>query len=221
MTMVKQLGLLILIPDPSLRKSVVCYLSSMPDMNASAAISSAAQASTWSGDASIDMLLVDAEAPQLEEVGGIAALRLQFPGAKFVLIGDEPSPATLIEAMRAGVDGYLPRSTSLDGLARALRGIQNGEAALSRTYVGLLVRGLQAEPSLSSSKDGLADALPRLSPREAEVLACIRQGYSNEEIAQLLVVSLHTVKTHVSKILTKTGVRSRHQLAAAPASGVN
>ena len=150
-------------------------------------------------------------------VSAAASLRSSGYAGPLVLLGDEPSPATLLEAMRAGVEGYLPRTTSLDGLVRALRGIRSGEAALSRTYVGLLVRALQAESSQSPHQSSLAEALARLSPREAEVLACIRQGYSNEEIARLLVVSLHTVKTHVSNILTKTGVRSRHQLAATAA----
>jgi two-component system nitrate/nitrite response regulator NarL len=111
-------------------------------------------------------------------------------------------------ALRQGADGYLLRDISAEALIQTLRGVVRGEAAVPRALVHLLVNALRIG-TLGSAGD---DLVARLSPRERDVLTEIARSRSNAEIAGRLGLKESTVKTHVSNILRKSGVRSRFAL---------
>lgn len=183
-------------------------IASAPDISVTAAVGSVADAVHLPADTAAEIILVGADVADLDNAEGIQTLVARFPSARVVMLGPEAESSAVIAAFRAGASGYLTRNITLDGLARALRGVESGEIPLPRTMVHLLVDALR----FGSSGAMTEEMLQLLSPRERDVLAEIACGRSNAEIALRLNVSESTVKTHVSNILRKTGSRSRFAL---------
>lgn len=165
-----------------------------------------------------DIALVDLE---LLPNGGLEAVaRLSESGdCRTIVWSCEPSRETVLDAIRAGASGYLDKTITPTGLVRALRGIEHGEAALSRDLATLMVDALH-------SREKRRDAFERaavLSPREREVLDLVARGARNRQIAEALAISEFTVKRHMQNILRKLELPSRRAAAtvytAAFASG--
>jgi DNA-binding NarL/FixJ family response regulator len=114
------------------------------------------------------------------------------------------------EALRAGASGFLLKDASAQMLAEAVRVVAAGDAMLSPPVTRRL---LGAFARLGGSRGPTRDQVEGLTDRETEVLVLVARGRSNAEIAEELVVAEQTVKTHVSRILTKLGLRDRTQAA--------
>jgi DNA-binding NarL/FixJ family response regulator len=156
-----------------------------------------------------DIALVDLE---LLPHGGLEAVaRLSEDGhCRTIVWSCEPSRETVLDAIRAGASGYLDKTISPTGLVRALRGIEHGEAALSRDLATLMVDALH-------TREKRRDAFERaavLSAREREVLDLVARGARNRQIAQALFISEFTVKRHMQNILRKLGLPSRRAAAS-------
>jgi DNA-binding NarL/FixJ family response regulator len=121
----------------------------------------------------------------------------------------------VLGALRAGARGYLTKDAGAEEIAAAVRAVAGGEAALDPAVQRHVVSALSADAVVAPAPPGAAGApagLPDdLTPREAEVLGLIAGGLSNGEIAERLVVSGATVKSHVNHIFAKIGVRDRAQ----------
>jgi DNA-binding NarL/FixJ family response regulator len=111
------------------------------------------------------------------------------------------------EALRAGASGFLLKDAPADQLVTAVRSLAAGDALIDP----VITRRLISRFALAARPAGLPDELSQLTPRELEVLRLVARGLSNIEIAQELVVEENTVKTHVSRVLTKLGLRDRVQ----------
>jgi RNA polymerase sigma factor (sigma-70 family) len=112
------------------------------------------------------------------------------------------------EALRAGASGFLLKNSPPEELARAIRVVAAGESLLSPSITRRLIEDVARRPRTASAA---TPALAELTEREREVLLLVAQGLSNAEIAERLVVSLGTVKTHVARLLMKLGLRDRVQ----------
>jgi DNA-binding NarL/FixJ family response regulator len=112
------------------------------------------------------------------------------------------------EALRAGASGFLLKNSPPEELARAIRVVAAGESLLSPSITRRLIEDVARRPRTASAAPS---ALGELTEREREVLLLVAQGLSNAEIAERLVVSLGTVKTHVARLLMKLGLRDRVQ----------
>jgi DNA-binding NarL/FixJ family response regulator len=112
------------------------------------------------------------------------------------------------EALRAGASGFLLKDTPPDDFVAAVRVIASGEALLAPTVTRRLIAEFARRPTPATAQTRLAE----LTEREREVLAAAAGGLSNAEIAERLVMSQATAKTHVSHLLTKLGARDRAQL---------
>ena len=156
-----------------------------------------------------DIALVDLELPPL---GGVSAVRrLTALGSTFTIVWSfQPSRETVLSAVRAGAHGFLHKEISPDGLVRALRGVAQGEAPLSRDLASLMIDALHGldERTVARERAGA------LSPREREVLDLVAQGARNKQIAARLVISEFTVKRHIQNILQKLELPSRRAAAA-------
>ncbi|MGW5421890.1 response regulator [Streptomyces sp. NPDC003943] len=159
-----------------------------------------------------DVVLMDIRMPGM---GGIEATRLLTAPAdatvKVLVLTTFDLDEYVYEALRAGAAGFLLKDASAEELAQAVRVVARGDALLAPNVTKRLI----AEFSRLSPapRVPLMDRLGALTERETEVLTLIAQGLSNAEIAARLVVAEQTVKTYVSRILTKLALRDRTQAA--------
>jgi DNA-binding NarL/FixJ family response regulator len=156
-----------------------------------------------------DIALIDIELPPL---GGVAAVeRLVKRCATYTIVWSfQPSRETVLAAVRSGAHGFLHKEISPDGLVRALRGVVQGEAPISRDLASLMIEALHGMDERARARERAGV----LSPREREVLQLIAQGARNKQVAAALVISEFTVKRHVQNILQKLELPSRRAAAA-------
>ncbi len=156
-----------------------------------------------------DIALIDLELPPL---GGVAAVeRLAKRCSTYTIVWSfGPTRETVLAAVRSGAHGFLHKEISPEGLVRALRGVAQGEAPLSRDLASLMIDALHGLDERTRARERAAV----LSSREHEVLDLVAQGGRNKEIASALGISEFTVKRHVQNILSKLELPSRRAAAS-------
>jgi DNA-binding NarL/FixJ family response regulator len=155
-------------------------------------------------------VLMDLRMPRVDGVEATRRLREDHPSVRVLVLTTYADDDVLFPALRAGARGYLTKDAGADEIAAAIRAVHAGETHLDRAVQARLVAAVIEDDAPSTPAP--AGAFPdELTPREAEVLTLIARGLSNAEIAERLVVSGATVKTHVNRIFMKTGARDRAQ----------
>jgi len=151
--------------------------------------------------------LLDIRMPVMD--GLHAARQILTPGCRtrVLILTTFDADDYVYEALRAGASGFLLKDAPADQLVTAVRSIAAGDALIDP----VITRRLISRFALAARPRAAPDELSQLTPRELEVLRLVARGLSNIEIAQELVVEENTVKTHVSRILTKLGLRDRVQ----------
>jgi DNA-binding NarL/FixJ family response regulator len=155
-----------------------------------------------------DIALIDLELPPL---GGVAAVeRLAKRCSTYTIVWSfQPTRETVLAAVRSGAHGFLHKQISPQGLVRALHGVAQGEAPMSRDLTSLMIEALHGLDERTQARERAGV----LSPREREVLDLVAQGARNKQIAAALVISEFTVKRHVQNILQKLELPSRRAAA--------
>lgn len=152
-----------------------------------------------------DVVLMDIRMPKLD---GIEAIK-QLPGHRVLVLTTFGLDEYIVEALRAGASGFLTKDVPAPELVHAVRVVAAGDAlltpAVTRQLLDRVARRLPAPVGHGP------DTLSALTEREREVLELLARGMSNAEIAEALVVGEATVKTHVSNVLMKLGLRDRVQ----------
>ncbi len=155
-----------------------------------------------------DIALIDLE---LRPLGGVVAVqRLAQRCSTYMIVWSfEPSRETVLAAVRSGAHGFLHKDISPDGLVRALHGVVQGEAPLSRDLASLMIDALHGDDERTRARERAAV----LSSRERQVLDLLAEGARNKQIATLLTISEFTAKRHVQNILQKLELPSRRAAA--------
>jgi DNA-binding NarL/FixJ family response regulator len=154
-----------------------------------------------------DVVLMDLAMEPVDGVEATRELRATMPEVEVVAVTSLVDQSRVQAALEAGASGYLVKDAEPEELAVAIRAAQRGEVHID----GSLARRLME--SLRSSRDDSGDPFSELSERELEILRLIADGQANKEIANTLVISERTARTHVSNILRKLGLSSRTQAA--------
>ncbi|MEV7870987.1 response regulator transcription factor [Streptomyces sp. NPDC088124] len=158
-----------------------------------------------------DVVLMDIRMPELNGIEATREIVAADADAKVLVLTTFDLDEYVYQALRAGASGFLLKDASARQLADGVRVVASGEALLAPTVTRRLITEFS---KLSDTPRGPAMArIGELTERETEVLVLIAQGLSNAEIAEHLVVAESTIKTHVSRILVKLGLRDRTQAA--------
>jgi DNA-binding NarL/FixJ family response regulator len=159
-----------------------------------------------------DLVIMDVRMPELD---GVEATRLLLDGpdegVKVIILTTYHADDAVYAALRAGASGFLLKDAAPDELISAIRAVQEGDAWLDPPVARRLLLDFAARADRLANSPAVVDLL---TAREREVLILMAHGFSNTEIAQRLVLSMATVKTHVGRVLMKLGVRDRAQAVA-------
>ncbi|MFI6013466.1 LuxR C-terminal-related transcriptional regulator [Streptomyces sp. NPDC051243] len=199
------------------RAGIIQLLGTLGDMRVVAQASTPAQTIRMSRLTEADVAIVDGSSHAFTRPETIGAV---VRAGTDVLVLTPPHPdARVLEAWEAGAVGFLPMDSQTGDLGRALLMIAEGHGFMDPTIIRPLTRALGRQADEAPLTDSrLAEVL---TPRERQVLAFLGEGRSNAEIAQRLMVSENTVKTHVSRLLAKLGLRSRVEAALAVRDGMD
>ena len=157
-----------------------------------------------------DIILMDLVMPEVDGIEATRRIMVGQPQARILVLTSFDAEEKVFPAIKAGAMGYLLKNSDSADLIRAIHQVHRGESSLDPKIARKVLREMRAEPR--PEPDTAPDAtVEPLTEREVEVLKLVAQGLSNEEIAQRLVVSERTVRTHVSNILGKLHLANRTQ----------
>jgi DNA-binding NarL/FixJ family response regulator len=160
-----------------------------------------------------DVVLLDVHMP---DGGGLEVIRRvagEAPATRFLALSVSDAAEDVIAVIRAGARGYVTKTISGVDLADAVRRVREGDAVFSPRLAGFVLDAFAAAPPAPAAAGEHDADLDQLTPREREVLQHIARGYMYKEIAQRLTISSKTVEAHVSAVLRKLQLSSRHELS--------
>ena len=163
---------------------------------------------------SVDVVLMDVQMPVLDGVEATRILATRPDGPRVLVLTTFGLDEIVTAALAAGAAGFLLKTASADELIDAIRRVAAGDAVLAPAVTRTVIerwRELEARSSPQSPYPEASARLAELTAREREVLDCLGLGLANAEIADRLVISEATAKTHVSRVLGKLGLTSRVQ----------
>jgi RNA polymerase sigma factor (sigma-70 family) len=165
-----------------------------------------------------DVVLLDVHMPDGGGVEVIRRVSADGPPVRFLALSVSDAAEDVIGVIRAGARGYVTKTISAAELAQAVRRVAGGDAVFSPRLAGFVLDAFAADGRSPAASAGAASAdadleLEQLTPREREVLRHIARGYMYKEVAQRLGISVKTVEAHVSAVLRKLQLSSRHELS--------
>lgn len=155
-----------------------------------------------------DLALLDIRMPDMDGLAATRAIRAACPETRVMIVTMHENPDYLVEALKAGVVGYVLKDSSRRTFLSAVRQVLRGETFVNGSVTVQLLQRLAAE-----NQPAQQQLVEPLTPREREVLGLITTGHTNRAIGQELSISLGTVKAHVEHIIAKLGVSDRTQAA--------
>jgi DNA-binding NarL/FixJ family response regulator len=194
------------------RAGFAALLDSQPDLEVTGQAGDGEEAVTLVAALSPDVVLMDVRMPVLDGIAATRRIVEAGSGAAIVMLTTFDLDDYVLEAIRAGASGFLLKDAPPGDLLQAIRVVAGGEALLAPRVTRRLIERFAALPDRRSPAP---EALGSLTAREREVLVEVARGRSNTEIATELTIAEQTVKTHVSRVLAKLGLRDRAQAVMA------
>ncbi len=192
---------LLLVDDHGVvRQGLRLFLKYDPDLEVVGEASDGAEALRLARELKPDVVLMDLLMPVMDGISATAAIRRELPDTEVLALTSVLEDASVVGAVRAGAIGYLLKDTQAEALCQAIKAAAAGQVQLTPKAAARLMQVVSAPESPEA-----------LTERETEVLRLLAQGYSNKQIARRLHNTEQTIKSHVSRILSKLGVQSRTQ----------
>ncbi len=187
------------------RRGLVSLLGMEPDIEVVGEAGDGDEAIRVVQATSPDVALLDIRMPVMDGIEAMRRLTLSCPSTRLLALTTFDLDEYVFEALRAGASGFLLKDASAEDLAAGIRAVAAGDAVLAPAVTRRVIEAFSRNvPRVRAS-----ERLSELTPRELDVLRLIAKGHSNAEIAGELILTSATVKTHVSSVLSKLGVRDR------------
>lgn len=158
-----------------------------------------------------DIALVDADLPNRDSSHTTAVIRERTPGCRVLVLSDRSDESSLATAMEMGASGFLTKGSPISELLEAVHAVHEGDTLVPPRMLGSLLQRLIHR---RREQDDAMRKLSKLTRRERQVLGLLARGADNDRIAQALVISPETARTHVQHVLGKLGMHSRLAVAA-------
>ncbi|UKA55615.1 response regulator transcription factor [Arthrobacter sp. FW305-BF8] len=193
-----------------IRAGFRALLNAEPDMEVVAECGTGGDAVRLAARERPDVVLMDIRMPEMDGLEATRKIMADqgLAGTRIIILTTFELDEYIAEAVRAGAAGFLVKDTEPEELLRAVRVVHDGDALLSPS----VTRRIMAQLALQSRATAAPAQLANITEREREVLRLVGEGLNNAEIAERLVITPLTAKTHVSRIMTKLLVRDRAQL---------
>jgi DNA-binding NarL/FixJ family response regulator len=193
------------------REALVSALAGQSDLEVVGEAKDGLEAVSEASRTEPEVAVLDAELPNCDGVRATKLIRERLPECRVVVLAAEEDHETLADAIHAGANGYLTKASPLTDLIDAIRAVHRGDTLIPARMLGdLLGRLIDRRQQQSDA----VRRIGRLTTREREVLYLLAQGGDNDTIAQALVISPQTARTHIQNVLVKLGVHSRLEAAA-------
>jgi DNA-binding NarL/FixJ family response regulator len=199
--------------QPLMRTGFRMILEEAGDIDIVGEAQDGAEAITLAAELNPDVILMDVRMPGVDGIEATRQILARDPSARVLILTTFDLDEYAFSALRAGASGFVLKDVPVDELARAIHAVASGDAVVSPRITRRLLDVYATRlPDLSAaSSEPVQAALHQLTAREQDVLLQVATGLSNTEIAEKLVVSEATVKTHVGNILAKLDLRNRVQ----------
>jgi NarL family two-component system response regulator LiaR len=186
------------------RKGLVAMLETEPDIQVIGEASNGAEAVKLAQELTPDVVLMDLVMPVMNGIEATRQIKQTAPSVNVLVLTSFSTNDKVLPSLNAGAIGYLLKDSTPAELVRAIHQVAQGEGSLNPAVTRQVLAQMQS-PTIPAEEE--------LTERETEVIKLMAHGYSNAEIARLMVVSNATVHTHVSRILSKLNLSSRTQAA--------
>jgi DNA-binding NarL/FixJ family response regulator len=195
------------------RESLATLLGLLDGIELLATASDGQEALVLAAEHAPDVVLMDLRMPRMDGIEATSRLRERHPEVRVIALTTYADDESVLGALRAGARGYLTKDASSQDIRAAILSVAAGEAALDPAVQCHVVAALagDGERAVAVSAPRAPELPDDLTPREAEVLALIAEGLTNAEIAERLVVSPTTIKSHINHLFAKAGLRDRTQ----------
>ncbi len=210
----KKIGVLLVDDHNVVRQGLRMFIEMQKDMEVLGEGSNGAEAVELSARLNPDVILLDLLMPQMDGVEATRKIMQDNPHSRVLILTSFGEDDKIFPAIRAGAQGYLLKDIQPRDLVQAIRETYHGKAQLHPDVARRLMMAVSGDAPVKEPKPAsLPNELQGLTDREREVLEQIAQGLTNREIAEKMVISEKTVKTHVSNLLDKLGLEDRTRAA--------
>jgi DNA-binding NarL/FixJ family response regulator len=190
------------------REGLATLLGLLPEVEVVGSAADGGEAVALAADLLPDIVLMDLRMPRCDGVEATRLLRERLPETKVIVLTTYADDRSVIDALQAGARGYLTKDAGRAEIRHALSQVLDNHAVIDPAVQHHVVDAIATLPAAQAGRPLLPAGL---TPREAEVLSLIATGMSNREIAEHLIVSEGTVKSHIHHLLAKIGARDRAQ----------
>jgi len=204
--MIEEIHILIVDDHAIVREGQRALIETEPGMTLVGEATNGAEAVELARALNPDVIFMDLFMPVMGGIEATETIKAENPQARILVLTSFAEDEKVYTAVKAGASGYLLKDATPDEIITAVRQVNRGEPSISPVIANKLMRELRRETELPQTQEPL-------TIRELEILKLVAQGFSNQEIAEELVISERTVRTHVSNILSKLHLANRTQAA--------